>query len=74
MSIQDSLYQIFDPRSVNRRWFLQQCGVGIGTMALGDLLTRSGYASGISSSENPFQIKPPHHAPTTKNIIFLFMS
>lgn len=48
---------------VARRWFLQQCGVGLGTVALRDLL----------QAADPLAPKQPHHAPTAKNVIFLFM-
>src|SRR5579859_6255163 len=50
---------------IARRWFLQQCGVGLGTMALGQLL---------GASENPLAPKKPHYAGTAKNIIYLFMA
>ena len=46
-----------------RRWFLQQCGVGLGAVALRDLL----------QAADPLAPKRPHHAPTAKNVIFLFM-
>lgn len=46
-----------------RRWFLQQCGVGLGAVALRDLLQAS----------DPLAPKQPHHKPTAKNVIFLFM-
>src|ERR1700730_7503910 len=50
---------------IARRWFLQQCGVGLGAMALGQLL---------GASENPLAPKKPHFPPTAKNVIFLFMA
>lgn len=46
-----------------RRWFLQQCGVGLGAVALRDLMQAS----------DPLAPKRPHHEPTAKNVIFLFM-
>ncbi|MDE0105201.1 MAG: DUF1501 domain-containing protein [Bryobacterales bacterium] len=46
-----------------RRWFLQQCGVGLGAVALRQLLQAS----------DPMAPKQPHHEPTAKNVIFLFM-
>ena len=63
-----------DPHSINRRWFLQQCGVGVGAMALGELLTQSGFAAGALSSDSPFSPRKPHYAPKAKNVIFLFMA
>ena len=29
-------------KQIARRWFLQECGVGLGAMALGQLLARGG--------------------------------
>ena len=46
-----------------RRWFLQQCGVGLGAVALRQLMQAS----------DPLAPKRPHHAATAKNVIFLFM-
>jgi uncharacterized protein DUF1501 len=54
-----------NPNLVARRWFLQQCGVGLGAMALGQLL---------GASENPLAPKKPHYAPKVKSVIFLFMA
>src|SRR5260370_10381061 len=53
------------PQQIARRWFLQQCGVGLGAMALGQLL---------SASENPLAPKKPHFAPKARRVIFLFMA
>ena len=58
-------YRNHSPRQIARRWFLQQCGVGLGAMALGQLL---------GASENPLAPKKPHFPPTAKNVIFLFMA
>ena len=46
--------------SISRRWFLEQCGVGVGAAALAQLFTESGYAE-------------THFAPKAKRVIFLFM-
>ncbi len=51
------------PSPLARRWFLQQCGVGLGAVALRDML----------QAADPLAPKQPHHAPTAKNVIFLFM-
>ncbi len=58
-------YRNQSPRQIARRWFLQQCGVGLGAMALGQLL---------GASENPLAPRQPHFAPRAKNVIFLFMA
>jgi hypothetical protein len=54
----------------NRRWFLNQCGVGLGALALNHLLVNNGYAQ---KPDNPLAPKQPHFAPKAKNIIYLFM-
>jgi len=45
MNCQHQLHRGYDPRLLARRWFLQQCGVGLGSLALLDLLARDGVAS-----------------------------
>lgn len=57
------------PNQIARRWFLEQCGVGLGAMALGHLCGVTGLAS-----DNPLAPKQPHFAPKAKNIIYLFMA
>ncbi len=57
------------PNQIARRWFLEQCGVGLGAMALGHLCGVKGLAS-----DNPLAPKQPHFAPKAKNIIYLFMA
>ena len=52
-------------KQIARRWFLQECGVGLGAMALSQLL---------GASENPLAPKKPHFPPKAKNVIFLFMA
>ncbi|MCA9175119.1 MAG: DUF1501 domain-containing protein [Planctomycetales bacterium] len=56
------------PREIARRWFLQECGVGLGAIALGSLLppNRARAADALAP-------KQPHHAPRAKNVIQLFM-
>jgi len=51
-----------------RRHFLNDCGLGIGSMALGSLLARDGLAS------SPTAPRQPHHTPRAKAVIFLFMA
>jgi hypothetical protein len=49
-------------RLVNRRWFLRDCGVGLGAIALNSLL-----AEGAEPTQKP------HHTPKAKRVIYLFM-
>ena len=75
MNCQSHRYVGHDPKLVTRRWFFQQCGVGLGTVALGHLLAESGYAAPTTSERSdPLAPNPPHHAARAKNVIFLFMA
>src|SRR6266566_5023124 len=60
---------------IRRRWFFQQCGVGLGAIALGSLLSE-GKLSAASRilGTNPLAPKKPHFAPKAKRVIFLFMA
>jgi uncharacterized protein DUF1501 len=60
-------------RKITRRWFIEQCGVGMGAFALNHLLASAGYAS-TQDANNPLAPKTPHFAPKAKNVIFLFMA
>lgn len=59
MTCQDHLYRHADPQHLSRRWFLEQCGVGLGSIALGQLLQEEGYATapGKSTGINPLAPK-----------------
>ncbi|MEI7685822.1 MAG: DUF1501 domain-containing protein [Planctomycetota bacterium] len=60
------------PFQQNRRHFLQDCGVGLGSMALGSLLQRDGYAD--VPVVNPTAPRLPHFLPKADRVIFLFMA
>jgi hypothetical protein len=53
-----------DPKQVARRWFFEQCGVGLGAAALSQLFAESAHG----------QTPAPHFAPKAKRVIFLFMA
>ena len=59
-------------RSVTRRRFLQQCGTGMGALALASLLNHRLLAAGDAPAAIPSLVT--HFAPKAKNIIYLFMS
>ncbi|MDZ4782886.1 MAG: DUF1501 domain-containing protein [Planctomycetia bacterium] len=61
-------------RHVNRRWFLKDCGVGLGAMALGSLMARGQALGATEGSLNPLASKAPHFPGKAKNVIFLFMA
>ncbi|HUG66971.1 MAG TPA: DUF1501 domain-containing protein [Pirellulaceae bacterium] len=55
---------------MNRRSMLQESALGFGSLALAAILADEGLAGDISPPASP----RPHHRPTAKSIIFLFMS
>ena len=67
MSCQDHFYSKQDPRTIGRRWFLEQCGVGVGAAAMTSLLAEG-------ATLNPLAPKKPHHAAKAKRVIYLFMA
>jgi len=71
MNCQDHLYGNADPKLVARRWFFQQCGVGLGAVALGQLFRQEGFAAPAVNSLAP---KLPHFPPQAKQVIYLFMA
>jgi len=75
MNCQDYLYRSQDPRLTTRRWFFKECGVGLGAIALGQLLRESGFAAVAKvAASGPLAPKQPHHAAKAKRVIYLFMA
>ena len=74
MNCQDHWHHNCDPTSTSRRWFLQQCGVGLGGIALSRLLDDQALASPSRLAAGPLLPKQPHFQPRAKNVIFLFMA
>jgi len=60
-------------RSVSRRWFMQDCGVGLGAVALRSLLAENATAAAVNPAD-PLSPRRPHFPPKAKNVIFLFMA
>src|SRR5262249_5838001 len=50
-------------RLLNRRWFLRNCGVGLGAIALNSLMAEAAEPA----------LRTLHHAPKAKRVIYLFM-
>ena len=76
MNCQDHLYashqsNLERAKQISRRWFFEQCGVGLGAIAMGSL---AGAASAAEQPAGPLAPKKPHFAPKAKNVIFLFMA
>ena len=72
MNCQSHLYRGQDPRAVTRRWFLQQCGVGLGSIALGGLFSRN--AAAAVTGTNPLAAKLPPLKAKAKRVIYLFQA
>lgn len=72
MNCQAHLHRGTHPKDLSRRWFLQQCGVGLGAMALNTLFRENGWAS--APNANPLAPRQPHFPAKAKRVIFLFMA
>src|SRR6266540_3506780 len=72
MNCQSHLYRGQDPKLITRRWFFEQCGVGLGAIALGALFRENGWAS--SAALNPLAPRQPHFSAKAKRVIYLFMA
>ena len=57
--------------SLARRWFLQRCGIGLGSIAAGSLLAAE---SEPAKAPNPLAPKKPHFPAKAKRVIFLFQA
>ena len=73
MNCQSHLYRGVDRKQITRRWFFEQCGVGLGAIALGRLFQQNGLAASLTGT-NPLAPKQPHFPAKAKNVIFLFMA
>lgn len=62
-----------DPLALSRRWFLQDCGVGLGAVALSHLFGQDSFAAS-SPATDPLAPRQPHYPARAKNVIFLFMA
>jgi len=54
--------------TIARRWFLGQCGIGLGSAALAELMPSVAHASGTMRPQ------PPHYDAKAKAVIHLFMA
>jgi hypothetical protein len=70
MNCQDHLYRHVPPRTLARRWFLKECGVGLGAISLAQL---AGVRPAVGAAD-PLTRKQPHFRSWAKNVIFLFMA
>lgn len=59
---------------VSRRHFLENCGIGLGKVALASLLTSGMNPAKSMAAESPLAPRPPHFPAKAKAVIHLFMS
>ncbi len=61
-------------RLITRRWFLRECGVGLGSLALATLLGVDKAQAGTAPRQtNPLAPKAPPFKGKAKRVIYLFM-
>ncbi|MCF6311420.1 MAG: DUF1501 domain-containing protein [Verrucomicrobiales bacterium] len=60
---------------LSRRWFLKDCGIGLGSIAMTHLLAESNFAAlpKMTAPLDPLAVKKPHFPAKAKNVIYLFM-
>src|ERR1043166_6957218 len=56
-----------------RRHFFKQCGIGVGQVALAQLLS-DGRLLAAPAASSPMDPKPPHFPAKVKSVIYLFMA
>src|SRR6185436_10070259 len=77
MNCHDHLYAFSQPRVNSRRWFLKECGLGLGKIALGSLLANafvSGSRAATALATDVLKPRAPHFPGKAKHVIHLFMS
>ncbi|MFN0053449.1 MAG: DUF1501 domain-containing protein [Planctomycetales bacterium] len=74
MNCQDRLYQQVPADVRNRRWFLRDCGIGLGGMALAQWMGRPATAAPATASFNPLAPRQAHFTGRAKRVIYLFMA
>src|SRR5438045_864019 len=68
------MFNLYSPAEVSlpdRRRFLQEAGLGFGSLALASLLQSD---TGAATASDPLALKPPHFPAKLKSIIWLFMT
>jgi hypothetical protein len=60
-------------RQITRRWFFEQCGVGLGAMAVGAMLNDESAAAALGPAD-PLAPKTPHATARAKRVVFLFQA
>jgi Protein of unknown function (DUF1501) len=74
MNCQDWFYRGQDSKLITRRWFFRDCAVGLGAIALTQMLQENGWAGKTAELLDPLAPKVPPYAAKAKRIVFLFMA
>ena len=74
MKINDNMNHEKALQQQTRRHFFDQCGIGIGSMALANLLSDSSRGGTSEVSADPLSPKPTHFPARAKRVIYLFMA
>jgi hypothetical protein len=61
-------------RDITRRHFFNRCGLGVGSLALQQMLAGDSQASVKIDPANPMASRRPHHTAKAKRVIYLFMA
>lgn len=61
-------------QNVTRRYFISECGIGLGKIAAAGLLTNSFSSIANAGAADPQTPKTPHFQPTARAVIHLFMA
>src|SRR5438132_3523056 len=71
MNCQSHCYRGQDSKLTTRRWFFRDCAVGLGAIALGELMREQGWAAPVA---DPLAPKQPHYSARAQRVLFLFMA
>lgn len=74
MNCQTHLFRNEHPLAVSRRWFLKECGVGLGAIALHALMGGPAQAAARGAVANPLAPKKPPFPARARRVIYLFMA
>lgn len=74
MNCQIHNYRGQDPKQITRRWFFRDCAVGLGAIALSQMLQENGWAVGSNDLADPLAAKVPPLVAKAKRVVFLFMA
>jgi uncharacterized protein (DUF1501 family) len=74
MHCQSHAYRGCNATQLARRWFLKDCGVGLGAAALAELLAPARTSSAGEIAANSLAPRPGHFPAKAKSVIYLFMA